>query len=262
MEMNLTGKTAVVTGAGRGIGLAVAEALTAEGAQVVGAARTVTPELEKATVAAVSADLSRPEGSTTLIDTALSELGGIDILINNVGGGDADRLGLGGFLDTPDEQWHHIFDINLFSTIRTTRAALPSLLERRGSIVNISSTSARVPTSGPIGYSEAKAALTVLSKRLSEELAPRGVRVNTVTPGVVGSSLWRGADGFGAKFAAAQGITQDELLAGIADNFGISSGRISEPEEVATLISFLASDRAANIVGADYVIDGGSLKNA
>ncbi|NKY50607.1 oxidoreductase [Nocardia vermiculata] len=262
MELELAGKTAVVTGAGRGIGLAVAQTLAAEGVRVVGAARTVTPELEKATVAAVSADLSRPEGSAALIDAALGELGGIDILINNVGGGDVDRLGMGGFLDTPDEQWQEIFDLNLFSPIWTTRAALPSLLERRGAIVNISSTSARIPTSGPIGYSEAKAALTVLSKRLSEELAPRGVRVNTVTPGVVGSSLWRGADGFGAKLAAAQGVTHDELLAGIADNFGISSGRISEPEEVATLITFLVSERAANIVGSDYVIDGGSLKAA
>ncbi|MEU6564034.1 oxidoreductase [Nocardia nova] len=262
MELGLSGKTAVVTGASRGIGLAIAEALTAEGARVVGAARTVTPELEKTVVTAISADLSEPEGVTTLIDAALSELGGIDILVNNVGGGDADRLKLGEFLDITDEQWRKLFDLNLFSAVWTTRAALPSLLERRGSIVNISSINSRLPAAGPTGYSEAKAALTSLSKRLSEELAPRGVRVNTVSPGVVGSPLWRDADRFGGKLAAAQGISHEDLLAGISESFGISSGRISEPEEVAALVTFLVSERAGNIVGADYVIDGGTLKVA
>ncbi|NKY86391.1 oxidoreductase [Nocardia veterana] len=262
MELELTGKTAVVTGAGRGIGLAIAEALTAEGVQVVGASRNVTPELEKASVAAVSADLSTPEGVTSLIDTALRELGGIDILVNNVGGGDADRLGLGGFLDTSDEQWKTLFDLNFFSQVWTTRAALPSLLERRGSIVNISSINAQLPGAGPFGYSEAKAALTALSKHLSEELGPQGVRVNTVSPGVVGSSLWRSPTGFGAKLAAAQGVSHEDLLASIGESFGIASKRISEPEEVAALVTFLVSDRAANIVGADFVIDGGTLKQS
>ncbi|WP_227984092.1 oxidoreductase [Nocardia spumae] len=260
MELGLTGKTAVVTGASRGIGLAVAEALTAEGVAVVGAARTVTPELEKASVAAISADLSRPEGVSTVIDAALRELGGIDILVNNVGGGDADRLGLGGFLDVTDAQWRTLFDLNLFSPIWATRAALPSLLERRGSIVNISSINSQLPAAGPIGYSEAKAALTALSKRLSEELAPRGVRVNTVSPGVVGTPLWRDPNRFGGRLAAAQGISHDDLLAGISESFGIASGRISEPEEVAALVTFLVSERAANIVGADHVIDGGTVK--
>ncbi|WP_062994046.1 oxidoreductase [Nocardia mikamii] len=262
MDLELTGKTAVVTGASRGIGLAIAEALTAEGALVVGAARTVTPELEKASVAAYSVDLGTSEGATTLIDSALRELGGIDILVNNVGGGDADRLGLGAFTDVTDEQWRTLFDLNLFSAVWTTRAALPSLLERRGAIVNISSINSRLPAAGPIGYSEAKAALTSLSKRLSEELAPRGVRVNTVSPGVVGTPLWRDPNRFGGKLAAAQGISHEDLLAGIGESFGIASGRISEPEEVAALVTFLVSARAGNIVGADYVIDGGTLKVA
>ncbi|MBV7702797.1 SDR family oxidoreductase [Nocardia nova] len=262
MDLELTGKTAVVTGASRGIGLAIAEALTAEGALVVGAARTVTPELEKASIAAYSVDLGTSEGATTLIDSALRELGGIDILVNNVGGGDADRLGLGAFTDITDEQWRTLFDLNLFSAVWTTRAALPSLLERRGSIVNISSINSRLPAAGPTGYSEAKAALTSLSKRLSEELAPRGVRVNTVSPGVVGTPLWRDPNRFGGKLAAAQGISHDDLLAGISESFGIASGRISEPEEVAALVTFLVSARAGNIVGADYVIDGGTLKVA
>ncbi|MBB5914863.1 NAD(P)-dependent dehydrogenase (short-subunit alcohol dehydrogenase family) [Nocardia transvalensis] len=262
MDLELTGKTALVTGASRGIGLAIAEELTAEGVRVVGAARTVTPELEKASAAAVSVDLGTAEGATSVVDAALAELGGIDILINNVGGGDANSLDLGGFLDSTDEQWQTMIDLNLFSAIRTTRAALPSLLERRGAIVNVSSINAHLPAVGPVGYSEAKAALTSVSKRLSEEFGPRGVRVNTVSPGVVGTPLWRDPKGFGAKVAEAQGISHETLLAGIAEQIGIASGRISEPEEVAALVAFLVSPRAANIVGADHVIDGGTLKTA
>ncbi|RJO78858.1 SDR family oxidoreductase [Nocardia panacis] len=260
MDLELAGKTAVVTGASRGIGLAVAEALSAAGARVVGAARTSTPELEKATVATVSADLSAPDGATALIGAALAELGGIDILVNNVGGGDSDRFGLGGFLDTTEDQWRHLLDLNLFSAVWTTRAALPSLLERRGAIVNISSINAHVPATGPVGYSEAKAALTVFSKRLSEEFGPQGVRVNTVSPGVVGTGIWRGSDSIGAKIAATQGIPQEQLLAALPEQWGIASRRISEPEEVADLVAFLVSGKATNIIGADFVIDGGTIK--
>jgi NAD(P)-dependent dehydrogenase (short-subunit alcohol dehydrogenase family) len=260
MDLQLTGKTAVVTGASRGIGLATAQALAHEGVRVVGAARTITPELKEVSVAAISADLSTVDGTTALVDTALTELGGIDILINNVGAGDVDQFGLGGFLDIGDEQWRELFNLNLFSAVWTARAALPSLLERRGTIVNISSINARVPAPGPVGYSEAKAALTAFGKRLSEEFGPRGVRVNTVSPGVVGSSLWRDPQGFGAKVAAANGAGHQEFLAALPDLFGMAARRITEPEEVAALITFLVSDAAANIIGADIVIDGGTIK--
>lgn len=260
MDLELTGKTAVVTGASRGIGLAIAQALTDEGARVVGGARTITPELEKASIAAVSADLGTKEGVTTLIDTALTELGGIDILVNNVGGGDANALELGGFLDISDDQWRKILDLNLFSAVWASRAALPSLIERRGAIVNISSINGRSPGTGPVAYSEAKAALNSFSKRLSEEFGPRGVRVNTVSPGATGSSIWRAPNGFGAKLAAANGVGHQEFLAAIPQNFGMASDRITEPEEVAALVAFLVSGRAANIMGVDYVIDGGTLK--
>lgn len=262
MELGLNGKTALVTGASRGIGLAITEALAAEGVRVVGAARTVTPELEKAAAAAVAADLSTREGAEGIVAEAVQAVGGIDFLVNNVGGGDADRMVIGGFLDIPDEQWAEVFGLNLFSAVRTTRAALPGIIERRGAVVNISSGSARVPTGSPVAYAEAKAALTLFSKRLSEEVAPLGVRVNTVSPGVIGSPLWRDEERFGGKVAEAFGVPHADLLAGIPSQFGIASGRIGEPEEVADLVAFLLSDRALNIHGADHVIDGGTLKAA
>jgi len=262
MELQLHDKTAVVTGASRGIGLAVSRALAHEGVRVVGAARTITPELQETTVGTVSADLSTAHGAAAVVDGALAELGGIDILINNVGAGDADWIDIGGFLDVDDQQWRDLFNLNLFSAVWMTRAALPSLLERRGAILNIASINARVPATGPVGYSEAKAALTAFGKRLSEEFAPRGVRVNTVSPGVVGTSLWRDPDGFGGKVAAANGLGHEQFLTAIPEQAGISTGRITEPEEVAALITFLVSRAAANIIGADIVIDGGMIKTS
>lgn len=262
MELGISGKTAIVTGASRGIGLAVTRTLAAEGVRVVGAARTITPDLEQVAAVAVSADLSTRDGAMALVEQATAAVGGIDFLVNNVGAGDPDTLSLGGFLEVDDEQWHAIFDLNLFSAVWTTRAALPSILERRGVIVNISSINARVPTGAPVGYAEAKAALTQLSKRLSEELAPHGVRVNTVSPGLVASRLWTDPNGFGGMVAKASGVSHRDLLASIPVQVGIASGRISEPREVADLVAFLLSERAANIHGADYVIDGGTLKSA
>ncbi|MFE3256197.1 oxidoreductase [Nocardia sp. NPDC059091] len=260
MDLGLNGKTALVTGASRGIGLAVAEALADEGVRVVGVARNVTPELEKVAAAAVSADLSTTEGALAAVEAALSELGGIDILVNNVGGGDADQLTLGGFLDIPDEQWRKLFDLNLFGVVTTTRAALPSIIERHGAIVTVSSINARIPAAGPAGYSEAKAALTNFGKRLSEEFGPQGVRVNTVSPGPVGTDIWRSPDHLGAKLAAANGMDHEQFLNAIPAQFNITSGRIAEAKEVAALVTFLASEQAAIITGADYVIDGGIIK--
>lgn len=258
----MNGHTAVVTGASRGIGLAITETLAAEGVRVVGASRTSTPELEQAAEATVVADLSTSDGAVALVDEAIAVLGGIDFLVNNVGAGDSDKLALGGFLDVADDQWQAMFDLNLFSAVRTTRQALPNILARRGAIVNVSSINAQVPGGSPVGYAEAKAALSLLGKRLSEELAPQGVRVNTVSPGPVASPLWTDPNGFGGKVAGAFGVSHGDFLAKLPERFGIASGRMTEPAEVANLVAFLLSDRAANIHGADYVVDGGTLKAA
>jgi NAD(P)-dependent dehydrogenase (short-subunit alcohol dehydrogenase family) len=260
MDLKLTGKTAVVTGAGRGIGFAVVKELAREGVLVAAAARTITPELRKSAAVAVSADLATKSGALTLVHAALEELDGIDILVNNVGFGDVGNLNRGGFLDADDEQWRSLLDRNLFSAVWTTHAALPSLLERRGAIVNMSSINARVPSTGPVGYSEAKAALTAFGKRLSEEFGPRGVRVNTVSPGAVGSSLWRSPDGYGATAAAARGMTLDEFLASLPEQLEMTTGRLAEPEEIARLVVYLASDATPNLIGSDVLVHGGSFK--
>ncbi|MBC2873728.1 MULTISPECIES: oxidoreductase [Streptomyces] len=259
MDLHLTGKTAVVTGASRGIGLATVRSLVAEGVRVVGAARTITPELRETGAVAVSADLGTPEGVRTLEERALAALGGIDLLVNNVGAGD--DVEPGGFLDVDDDQWRGVFDLNLMSAVRVSRFALPSLVERRGTIVNVSSVNSRLPSAGPIAYSAAKAALTAFGKSLNEEFGPQGVRVNTVSPGVVRTSIWAGPESFGGKIAEAAGVEDyDAFLQGLPAAFGITTGRITEPEEVAALITFLLSDVAGNVSGADYVIDGGTVK--
>ncbi|MEO3974981.1 oxidoreductase [Streptomyces sp. CAU 1734] len=260
MDLNLTSKTAVVTGAGRGIGLATVRVLTAEGVRVVGAARTLTPELKDTGAHPVSADLSTAEGVTALMGDALDTLGGIDLLVNNVGA--VDGMDPCGFLDTDDAHWSRALDLNLLSTVRTTRAALPSLIERRGSIVNVSSVSARQPSPGPVAYSAAKAALTALGKSLAEEFGPLGVRVNTVSPGAVRTPVWTDPAGYGGRVAAGAGLDHTTFLEQLPPAFGIASGRITEPEEVAALIAFLLSDVAGNITGADHIIDGGALKTA
>lgn len=256
MQLNLASKTAVVTGASRGIGLATVRTLLDEGVRVVGAARTVTPELRDSGAIAVAADLTTPEGVSAVVGAALDELGGIDLLVNNVGGLDEPYT----FLETDDEVWAAVFDRNFHSAVRTTRAALPSLIERKGSVVNVSSINAKLPALAPAAYSAAKAALTAFGKSLAEEFGPQGVRVNTVSPGPVRTAIWEDPQGFGGKLAARSGAEHAAFLDGVPAALGITTGRITEPHEVAALIAFLLSDVAGNITGADHVIDGGTVK--
>ncbi|MFG2001967.1 SDR family NAD(P)-dependent oxidoreductase [Spirillospora sp. NPDC048911] len=259
MDMGLTGKTAVVTGAGRGIGLAIVTALIGEGMRVVAGARTITAELTATGAICVPVDLSTAHGPAELVARAD---GDVDLLVNNVGGGDGGEGQVGGFLGFGDEQWTQSFELNFLSAVRTTRAALPSLLERGGTIVNVSSNGARMPHAGPVPYTTAKAALTAFGKALDEEFGPRGVRVNTVSPGPVRTSMWEDPAGYGAELAKSMGLTQEQLLAALPGSMGMTTGRFVEPAEVASLVTYLASPRAASVSGTDVLIDGGSIKTA
>lgn len=260
MDLRLNGKTALVTGASRGIGLATVRALTAEGVRVVAAARKPGPEVTATGAVPITADLSDPAAADHLVASAIAELGGLDILVNNVGGGDSG--GTGGFLDTTDAQWAEVVDLNFLASVRVTRAALPALLTARGAIVNVSSIGARVPSGGPIAYTTAKAALTAFGKAIADEFGARGVRVNTVSPGAVRTDLWESPTGYGADLAAAMGVPQPELLAALPAATGMLIDRLIDPAEVATLITYLASPLAAATTGADHRIDGGGVKTA
>ncbi|KIH99008.1 3-oxoacyl-ACP reductase [Streptomonospora alba] len=265
MDLNLKDKVVVVTGASKGIGLAVTRELTHQGARVVAGSRTTTPELaelrDSSGVAVVHADLAAAEGPERLVRAAVELHGGIDLLINNVGASEpAD-----GITGTGDDAWRRVFDVNLFSVVRTTRAAVPAMTGRTGAaIVNVSSVNARQPMPMIMHYSAAKAALTNLGRSLAEELAPDGIRVNTVSPGPVRTPLWTDEDGGFANVLAAQAETSvdDVMDRVVPESMGVSLGRVIEPHEVADLTLFLASPRAAGITGADYRIDGGLVKTA
>ncbi|MYS85459.1 SDR family oxidoreductase [Embleya scabrispora] len=263
MDLRLHDKTALVTGASRGIGLAIVSALVDEGVRVLAAARTITPELVATGARTMSVDLARPDGPIRLAERAAAEFGGLDILVNNVGGGDAvgnDQTG--GFLSFTDEHWLTSFELNFLAAVRTTRATLPALIEAHGAIVNISSIGARAPHGGPMPYTTAKAALTAFGKALAEEFGPRGVRVNTVSPGAVRTAIWEAPDGYGAQLAASMGLSHEQLLAALPGATGMVTGRFIEPAEVAGTVAYLVSPLAGSVTGTDHLVDGGALKAA
>jgi NAD(P)-dependent dehydrogenase (short-subunit alcohol dehydrogenase family) len=263
MDLQLSGKTAVVTGGSKGIGLEVVRTLLGEGMRVVTGSRTVTEGLRATAAVPVVVDLSTADGPATLIDRALAELGGIDVLVNNVGIGDAADVAQGALLnlvDLPDSAWQHTFDLHFYSALRATRAALPSLIERRGTVINVSSAGARLVTAGPVDYNVAKAALNALTKVIAEQFGPQGVRAITVAPGPVSTGVWTDPDGFIAHVAARQGLPHEAFAKHLLDTLGASTGRLSTPAEVARLIAFAASPN--NITGAEYLIDGGVVKSA
>lgn len=258
MDLRLAGRIAVVTGASRGIGLTITEALAEEGVSVVAAARGTGPELAalaaRYPVRPIPVDLATTDGPARLIEEAIAAFGGLDILINNVGGL---KPRTGGFLSVTDQDWTTALTINFLAAVRTTRAALPLLLERRGCIVTVASVNATLPDPLVIDYSAAKAALLNFSKSLSKEVGRRGVRVNTVSPGPVSTDLWLGADGVAATVARDGGGDPSAVADGAAGQS--VTGRFTRPREVADLVVMLAGDRADNVTGADFVIDGGLI---
>lgn len=256
MDLNLSGRTAVVTGASKGIGLAITRALADEGVSVVAGALHGSADLDELTkradVRAVAVDLTTPDGPRDLVAEATKEHGGIDILVNNVG---AVRPRLDGFVALSDDDWDQTLTINFLAAVRTMRAAIPSMADRAGaSIVTISSVNAFLPDPGVIDYSAAKAALTNLCKSLSKELAP-SIRVNTISPGPVRTDLWLGTGGVAAAVGAGTGDDPGDVVR--RQEAAAPTGRFTLPTEVADLVLVVASDRSANITGSDFRIDGG-----
>ncbi len=182
MDPGFTGKRVLVTGASKGIGLAVVRAFQAEGAEVVATARRSTPELVSTGAAFFPVDLATAEGPRRMVEEVLAADPRLDVLVNNAGGGAMTDEAFDDVLDGDEELWARIFDLNLYAAVRATRSAIPALTEARGAVINISSEAARRPGGGPVHYSAAKAALNAFSRTLAEKLGPQGVRVNTVTP--------------------------------------------------------------------------------
>jgi NAD(P)-dependent dehydrogenase (short-subunit alcohol dehydrogenase family) len=256
MDLGLAGKRALVTGASKGIGLAITRRLVSEGVSVVGGSRSSSGELDAlmsdGTVVHVSTDLSSDEGPSHLVATALSD-GPIDILVNNAG---AVTPRLGGFASVTDEQWLATMNLTFMAAVRMTRALLPHMIARgQGSIVNNVSVNATLPDPLVIDYSAAKAALHNFSKALSKELGPQGIRVNAVSAGPVQTELWLGEHGVAATLSEGGGGNPDDIARQAVQ--GTATARFTTPEEVADLVVFLASERASNVTGANYLIDGG-----
>src|SRR4051812_38233812 len=260
MDLQLTDRVAVVTGASKGIGLAITRTLAAEGAHVVAGARTTAPLEDLPRVTPVAVDLSDPDGPATLIAHAVQQHGRLDVLVNNVG---AAHMRLDGFLAVTDGDFAATFELNFYATLRAIRAALEVMTAQgAGRIVTVCSVNATFePDGGVVDYGAAKAAVLNLHKSLAQEFGPQGIRVNCVSPGPVATDLWLGDGGVAATVAAATGTdaatARDQVLASIG---GLATGRLTAPEEVAAVVALLASELAGNVTGSNYVIDGGLLK--
>ena len=257
MDLQLTDRVAVVTGANKGIGLAITNSLVAEGAYVVAGSRSTENLDGLDRVMAVPVNLLDADGPAMLVQKAIDAHGRLDVLVNNVG---AVRIRVDGFLATRDEEFDWALQMNFFTGLRATRAALGPMLEQgSGSIVNIASVNSFFqPDAATIDYGVAKAAVVNLSKSLSQEFGSKGIRVNCVSPGQVSTDLWLGEHGVAEIFAKATGVDADTIRETATS--AIATGRFTTPKEVATLVTILASDRTANVTGVNYVIDGGLIK--
>lgn len=262
MDLELSGRVAVVTGASKGIGLAVARTLAEEGAHVVAASRTRGEGLPDKVVH-VAADLMDPQAPAHIVARAVEEFGGVDVLVNNAGGPPPGvTLPRVGFLTPHDADWLTMFEFNLFSAVRMIRAAVPVMLERGGgSIVNISSGTAVQPGAMNVDYGAAKAAMNHVSKAVSEEFGPRGIRVNTISPGPVLTDWWTKPGGAAEVIAGMAGTDGDSVVNQVApEMMRLVTGRLVRPQEIADVVALLASPRSGSTTGADFAVDGGFRK--
>lgn len=257
-DLGLSGKKALVTGGTKGLGGAVVSALVDAGVEVFATARSV-PERAAPGIHYLASDLTTADGCQVLADAVLAQWGGVDILVHVLGGSSAPG---GGFAALDDMEWEKEINLNLMSAVRLDRAILPAMLaQKNGVIIHVTSIQNQLPLpESTTAYAAAKAALSTYSKSLSKEVTPKGVRVVRVSPGWIETEAAvalaeRIAEHEGTDYEGAKQIIMNSLG-------GIPLGRPAKPNEVADLITFLASARAASISGTEYVIDGGTVPTA
>jgi 3-oxoacyl-[acyl-carrier protein] reductase len=245
MDLELNGRACVVTGASRGIGEATARLLAAEGASVLRVARGEDADL--------SIDVTDPDAGERVVEECVARFGSIDVLVNNAGTSRVRSLE-----ELTDAEWREQMDLHVMAPLRLMRAAAPRMAERGwGRIVNVCSSSGKRPSLSNAAYSVSKAAQLSLSRVFADTYAARGVLVNAVAPGPVDTPLWLAEGGLADQAAAAKGVSREEALE--SSRSKIPLGRFGTEEEIAAAIVFLCSERASNVAGAAWSVDGGSV---
>jgi 3-oxoacyl-[acyl-carrier protein] reductase len=256
MDLGLSDRVCVVTGASQGIGLAVSSRLVAEGARVLMVARgeeRLAAAAEDLGAEWLAADVTDPDCTQRIVATAVEQLGGLDVLVNNAGTS-ANRP----LAELDDDDWRAQFELNVVASVRLMQLAAPRMAEAGwGRIVNVASSSGKRPSASNAAYSAAKAAQLSASRAFADAYAARGVLVNAVAPGPVGTPLWLGEGGLADQAAEAQGISREEALDAAAGKLPI--GRFGTPQEIADVVVFLASERAGFVSGAAWSADGGTV---
>jgi NAD(P)-dependent dehydrogenase (short-subunit alcohol dehydrogenase family) len=257
MELGLRDRVCLVTGSTGGIGLETARLLAAEGARVAvtgrDAARVDKARDDVGAALGVAGDLAQPDSPARVVAEVSEALGPIEILVNNVG-----TAYQTSFEDVSDEQWDSMWQLNVMSYVRCIRAVLPGMKSAgRGSIVNVSSTAGKRPSTGMPNYSVTKAAVLSLSRLVADLYAKDGIRSNAVTPGPTATEAWLGDGGLADQQAATSTKTREEVLKAVGA--GRPLGRLAEPEEIASVIAFLCSERASYVTGSAWSADGGTV---
>jgi NAD(P)-dependent dehydrogenase (short-subunit alcohol dehydrogenase family) len=257
LDLGLRDRVCIVTGSTGGIGLATAKLLAGEGARVVvcgrDSERVESARAESGAELGVVCDLAEPAAPEELVAETARALGPVECLVNNVGA--AYQLG---FEELSDLHWDEMWQLNVMSYVRAIRATLPQMKERGGGvIVNVSSTAGKRPSTGMPNYSVTKAAVLSLSRLVADLYAGDGIRCNAVAPGPTATEAWLGDGGLADQQAERSGKSREEVLDTVGK--GRPLGRLAEPEEIAAVIAFLCSDRAAYVTGAAWSADGGTV---